>query len=357
MSKLYPHGDQVYIRFTKAEGITPRLQNTGYRLEKGKIPQAAINWHKKLESEIVEGKWGINVPSREDLTMSQARDLYLETRGSNNAKNSKKSTRLAVSRFIGFAGDVMVSKVTEDMMFGFRNHLLNDKVSKFTVDNYLRTIAPIFTMCIKKRIIQFSPVTPETKLNPKPKNPRPYRSNELKALYKYIRQEMKNEPLYDQLRFLELTGFRSQESCDLLWSQVLFDRKIIDYSNQKRENEEAFFPLYNKVLKHLKAVPRVFDPFVFKYRNPKTLRDFVRTANDEIGNPTELAVKHLRKNFVNWLFDDLKLDIADVKEIARHKDIKTTLNHYKHRSTMRLLVKLNRSSKPNRPHKKQNVKQ
>ena len=110
------------------------------------------------------------------------------------------------------------------------------------------------------------------------------------------------------------------------------------YLNDMRSNEDDYIPISSVAMSILQQLKEMNIDKVFRW-SPTTYSRLSRRLKDafvELGiDRNDRGFHTIRRTFATNLIEN-DVSIADVKDLMRHKDIKTTLQHYKAKKTHRL---------------------
>jgi integrase len=137
-----------------------------------------------------------------------------------------------------------------------------------------------------------------------------------------------NQEQYFLVLFLLITGFRISTALALDWKDIDFENGFIIAPNVKKDRK-FFFPITYDIEMLLEKIGRRKAGKVFNY-STNGLRFFLRLQRSLIsqGLLTKSYTLHqLRKTFITKLLEN-GIPIHNVKALADHGDIKTTLNYY-----------------------------
>ena len=341
--KGFPKNAMICIGYT--DEFEKRQQiSTGIRVtHAGRIPLEAQQFKDDLDRELRYKKRGI-IPlvAVNPPILSKALDEYLDFKRVDYAASTVSMVKLSVRKLIDFFGDVKILEIHTSDLFHWRTAMI-ERDGETNAAAWIRHVAPFFKWCASKvyhtppYIIE-NPFVSELRLNPKAPLPVLYTKDELEKMFTYFNEN--NPKLYRQLRFLLLTGFRSEESCKLRWDQILFhqDVEVIRSVNFKGDRPRDY-PLFNELKSLILSVERPEDPhnpeYVFRYRDKRALyRALVRNLT-KLGINKPKAVHALKKNYVTALFER-GIGLGDIQELAHHKSIQTTLAYYKEYNPTRL---------------------
>ncbi len=229
-----------------------------------------------------------------------------------------------------------------------------DKVKQSTITNYLRHYSVFINYCFKKEWIRKYPekLISERKVSKKKESKKeiiPFEKFEFELLVSHFLKEAKEAPteisrnVANEFALLLLllwhTGGRIGETLELLWSQVDLKTRRIRYANKTLKYEDDYIPISSVVVEILKKLKECdHGEKVFRW-GVGTQSRLVRRLNAAMKklniDKKDRAFHAIRRTFATNLFEE-NVSIADVKDIMRHRDIKTTLEHYKAKNAQRL---------------------
>jgi integrase len=336
------------VRVNKSTGIKWVKKRDG----SAGIPSEANELLKQIEARISTGNFDL-LPQAQSkrYRISDLRDFYFEAKAVSLAANSKQLYKLATSKAIDVFGDAWADRLTEKNMFALRARLI-ELDGEVNASIWLRHLAAVFNFAAKKKLIRGNPITSDVKFRPPDGPVRCYTPHQLSnllltadALVERARVEdpeavraPRYEGLSDQLLFLTYSGFRSDESCTLKWSQLDERRRIIRYYNQKGKRWTDQ-PMDRVFQDFMSALTRKYEPYVFRYRTSSGLNHATREINALIGHPESLNV-HTLKTCAVGRWKGMGLDLLTISRLAHHRDIKTTQRHYDYFDTGGILDRM-----------------
>jgi integrase len=149
--------------------------------------------------------------------------------------------------------------------------------------------------------------------------------------------------------FLNYTGARRVESSSLKWEQVSFEKKHILFYNKINKSKIDYFPIYDKLLRLLKILKKLADErndkeYVFLFRAGDNYAYIIKKLNKKLNiEIVGKALHAMRSTFATKLFDlrdEGHIDTGLLLEIIRHKDKRTTDEHYRQYKTIKMAKKL-----------------
>jgi integrase len=340
MSSLYLRGKRIWIAFSDRFGIQYR-RSTGLTIgevkrAQGRIvyPREALDVKRKLDASLALGRWGL--PEDEKRTkISELTELYMKAVGHAKAEGTQYLSRLASQHMVRDLGDLPIAAITEDTIQRWRRILLSLEGEQ-SGSRDLRTMSAVFSWAVAQNLIRHTPITRYVKVTPKPVPIVPFTDEQLKEIFKTAMA-----PARDQFRFLYLSGFRLNESCQLKWSDVDFKQRVIRLWNAK-EKRWDYFPLDEYLFRFMRRLPRAYDPYVFFYRLKRSASQYFRRLRDRLKMGEELSLHTLRTNFISNLVN-AGLSESEVMHLARHRSIMTTHRYYTAFDQKRMRKALERS--------------
>lgn len=298
--KLKYLGKHVYYHFSDQFGARQRISlrlkvdKTG-RDKEGKyiFPADAIAIAKKIDRDVRELVWGLPRPKKK-ITLSALLEAFLKNDGSEDRQSTQDLYSIAVKKFNAFKPGVVIAQISRELLISYKKYLLEEtKNSPFTVAKDFRHLSALFNFAMREHLLPENPITRHVRPKLPKKFPVIYTEDELAALFGYLREH--SPGTYQQCLFLYLTGFRSDESCRLKWSQFDWDLKVIHHFNEKGARDE-FFPLSDFLFTTLQALPRTSE-YVFPERTRYRLYDKIRIARDALGITKPKALHIFKKNY------------------------------------------------------------
>lgn len=277
-----------------------------------------LDYKAEIDAKYGDGK--IVPTAQTGLTFSQLHKLFLIGRGGDRSKKTKYLYNLALSRIYKFWGDVEPGRLIESDMIEFRRWLV-DKEGKSNASCYLRSLAAIINWGVEKHHLLYSPITKDVKINVPTKPIIKYSDDQIKAVLKAAGPDVEAH-----FRFLLLSGFRTDEACDLKWDHIDFGNRNLHVFNAK-ENRYDFIPMDRDLIRFLKKCPKTFAPYVLRYRSRHTLSHALEDIRETLSLDPRLKVHTLRKNFISNIVNSGASE-SMLMHLARHRSIATTHKYY-----------------------------
>ena len=170
-----------------------------------------------------------------------------------------------------------------------------------------------------------------------------YSREDYELLSKYFQQRNKKE-MYLLIQFLWLTGARVGETLTIHLKDLDLTNKRISVPNKLFKGQQEYLllvPEAVEIVKHIKelAIERK-DNKLFSWKERRLPNRIMERAEHNIGIKKEGRGLHgFRRGFSDRLFE-MGLDIPDVQEVMRHRDIATTIKHYKKMQQEKLIDKM-----------------
>ena len=129
------------------------------------------------------------------------------------------------------------------------------------------------------------------------------------------------------IMFLYYAGLRLDESRNLKWQDIDFDREIIHLKTTKGDKERVVF-LHKKLIDVLKMYRINKEGLVFvsqidgKY-NKRTIQQIIKSISKKVGIKKNVTPHTLRHSFATHLLEG-GADIRYIQQLLGHKDLRTT---------------------------------
>ncbi len=326
-------GNHVYYHFTDELGCYQRLsikikvdkieKNTNGELI---FPANAYAVARQIDEDVRSLKWNMKKPAVK-RTIQQLLDEYLSLDGSHIADSTKILYRNGVKKFIEIFGDIPINKINSDLMVVFRNSLASkDGYSNndYTIAKEFRQMAALFSFAVRRSYISANPINRYNRPHPPRKMPDIYSESELSSLFNYL--ETNAPDAMNQIYFLLLTGFRVEESCIIKWDQIDWTNRCIMHHNQKGRRDELY-PMSDVLLDFTKKLPRLYKPFIFKFRDRFVLHRQLKKARDAAGINRRKSIHLFKKNYSTGLAN-VGTPSYILPDLAHHTSINTTKDAY-----------------------------
>ena len=195
-----------------------------------------------------------------------------------------------------------------------------DLISENTVASYINRLHIIFNYFIKKSYVETNPF-PTKGINIREIVTIP--DDDLNKILDKLRN--KNRKHYKVIAFLLLTGLRGGEIIGLNFeNNVDFTQKVLRVFNYKKNRIDKL-PLYSELEEFILKEWKKHEGLLFDYKSSDSLKFFEKFLKDE--RYKGYSFHTLRKTFISKLINS-GMNVYDVMNLARHKNIKTTLKHY-----------------------------
>ncbi len=215
------------------------------------------------------------------------------------------------------------------------------RVKQSTITNYLRHYSVFVNYCLKKRWITQLPenLRSERKISKKyeiKKKIVVFEKEEFDLLIRHFNSVDAEFSLL--LQFLWFTGGRISETLKLQWSQIDMKQRRIRYANKINIGEDDYLPITSSIEEILIKLKAMNHEKLFRWTaaSKTHLNRRLNKAMTILGiDKQERGFHAIRRTFATNLIEN-NVSLADVKDLMRHKDIKTTLEHYKAKKGQRL---------------------
>ncbi len=250
-----------------------------------------------------------------EIKIKDAYEKFIETK-ERKAKKTKEYYEQSNKKLKEEYGEVKVYKITEKEIEKIEKEYRKQKMSEESIITYKKGMKVFFNYLIEKKYINKNPVGRIEKI--RNRKVEVMSDKELEDIVFYFKS--RNKDHYDLVKFLALSGFRISEAVSLKWEDIKEDYIIVNNVKGKRKD---YFPLLDTISEHLETIEKTGEK-VFRYKEVSS----ARYLNKMISAKTKkkYSFHSFRKKFgTDWA---RKLMPAELKEIMRHKDIGTTIEHY-----------------------------
>lgn len=279
--------------------------------------------------------------------LSELLKRFETMRGNSIRPSTMASYHLAVTRFIEACGDRPIDEYRPSDIELFKNRQIEQKVSKISVNIWLRGVKSVLGFAVKHEWLTKNPVQRSLEF-PIPQQSPTYVSKED---FQTLLGKVKEPVLRDLFLFAALSGLRLSEILNLKWSAVDFEKRQFTVSNTEtfttKTGKERTVPMHEEVYKilwmrrgngtddGLVFCKRGGFPFARNYVSKK-FKGYVRDA--ELSE--KLHFHSLRHSCASWLVD-AGVSLYVVQNILGHSNISTT-QIYSHLSQNTLHESVNR---------------
>ena len=349
MATVYTRGNKLWIQYY-VDGLQMRQslnlidnrenRKTAKKLAKQIEVDVDNGIFRDRKKKIKKGKPTLTIGFREFLKSKEKKSQQTIS-----AYNS------AHKRFLDFAGDIKIIKINNELTEKFareikyklteRTIIMDGKKAKIlvkvelspnTIECYFRHLRIIFEFYKEKNYIQVNPFPIREKVEKEVKIVPP-------SILEDVLERLKkaNREHYKVIQLFLLTGLRASELVNLSFKDIDFTHNYINIYNSKGRRKDKF-PLYKKLRDFLLTEWETQEGKLFNYTSRDSLKFFGRFLKRE-GFP-HYSIHTLRKTFLSNLVNT-GLSLYDIKTIARHKDIRTTMKFYLSADMKRIGEKIN----------------
>ncbi len=248
------------------------------------------------------------------ITINEAFKKFIETKKSNASKTRMfycDSLRILNREY----GNVDVNKIGKDEINKIVEKM--EYLSEESINSYKRGIKIFFNYLIDENY--YKEKNPIGKLRATRKKKSEIISDEeLEELLDFFNG--RNKEHYDLIKLLVLTGFRISEAIALEWEDIKVDHIIVKNKKAKRND---YFPLTDEIKDHLSTIEKN-GAKVFRYNKTSQVRYINKLISRETNK--KYSFHSFRKKFATeW---SRFLMPAELKEVMRHGEIRTTMQYY-----------------------------
>jgi site-specific recombinase XerD len=279
--------------------------------------------------------------------LSELFSQFDTTRGNSIRPSTMASYRLAVNRFREVCGDKVIDQYSVSDVEKFKNAQIERKVSKVSINIWLRGVKSVFGFAVRHEWLTKNPVQRSLEFPIPQQSPTYVSKEDFQTLLGKV-----NEPvLRDLFLFAALSGLRLSEILNLKWSAVDFEKRQFTVSNSEtfttKTGKERTVPMHEEVYKilSLRRGNGTDNGLVFCKRGGFRLeRNYVSKKFKGYVRDAELSEKlhfhSLRHSCASWLVD-AGVSLYVVQNILGHSNISTT-QIYSHLSQNTLHESVNR---------------
>jgi len=304
-----------------------------YRKTIGSSKRQAEQVHKRLESEIVEGKWTIR--ETDDVPFSTLLTEYLEYALASKAASTYNADKYRIkSHLLPYFGEISVKKITPQMVDDYKTKRVQDGAAPKTVNNELVNLSHMLKMAGRWGYVDRNVVSSVEKMRIV-KNPSLFLKQD--EIFRLL-EAAKDYYIYPIIMTALHTGMRKSELFNLKWTDIDFDQRTImvqskpDWhtKNYKSRTLQITPSLYKALFEHRnqQAELRIESEYIFTYKGEqirdsikKSLRTVVRKAG--IKNVTLHTLRH---TFASQLVM-AGVTLRDVQALMGHQSFETTLQY------------------------------
>ncbi len=279
--------------------------------------------------------------------LSELFTRFESTRGNSIRPSTMDNYRLAVNRFKEVCGDKVIDQYTVSDIETFKNAQISQKVSKISVNIWLRGVKSVLGFAVKHEWLTKNPVQRSLEFPIPQQSPTYVTKEDFQKLLGKVHESV----LRDLFLFAALSGLRLSEILHLKWSAVDFEKRQFTVSNSEtfttKTGRERTVPMHEEVYKvlSLRRGNSTEDGLVFCKKGGYRLeRNYVSKKFKGYVRDAELSEKlhfhSLRHSCASWLVD-AGVSLYVVQNILGHSNISTT-QIYSHLSQNTLHESVNR---------------
>jgi integrase len=288
-------------------------------------------------------------------TLSSFLGYYCEKRKQKLSWAARDQTKYAFRQLIGALGDIPIADITVADAEDWQEYVA-DLTSKQTANSYLKAVRPCFNWAVRREMIEANPFE---KLRPyrvtKPEI-RVFDGAEVRAILAAAKNEMWRARIIAALS----AGLRKGEVLNLTLNDIDFDKQMIMVRPKKDDPKAGTWQWEAKdyEIRRLPLVPELHNLLVSKIlpslpagqpyvmlsekryfdlrKRIGSLPERIRKRPDENSKPFRRILDHAQIS--NGCFHDLRktaitrwthyLPIQEVRRLAGHGDVSTTLKYY-----------------------------
>ena len=204
--------------------IDLRLPFSGRRIRQTlpfKTKQEALAWVEKLKEEDRRIPLnGFNAPKR--ISIGEAADLYLEERGSRNAKSTQIHDRYSLKMFSTFIGSISVNAISPQNVEAFLNDRKRQNKKVSGINRTLTTLKAFFSWAVERGYVHQSPAKQIKPFRGPTREARPIDPALLKKIWDTLNPQHRL-----QVSLAGVLGLRASEVANLEWSEIDLENAIL----------------------------------------------------------------------------------------------------------------------------------
>ena len=243
--------------------------------------------------------------------------------------------------------------ISEESLRKAAIELLNDrKYAPASKNIFMRHIQYFLNWCydnkyIEEKIVFYSKYA----LDAPQKKFMDYEQSEFNAIL--AEAYKKDKEFYLFILFMLLSGSRLKETLELTWDNVDFENQMLMFPNKTKKTVIDYFPISEELSDLLQELKSIADKRGSNYKRNKlfkwesssvsSLSRDMKKIEQRLNIKIQYRAFHgFRKTFANNMIN-ANIDIYSLKDLMRHKNISTTMKHYKGYKTEKLRDILNQN--------------
>jgi len=304
MSSIFVRNKVLWIGYTKNKIHVRRTLKLPATSEGRKL---AKEFQKKLDAELFLLHLDNLTNPKQVVLLSEGYDNFCKSKNLTEAGNYG----IIYNYLVRVTGNVPINIINSTHIDLLKKSLSNK--SQNTAASYFKHLGVIFNYFMKQEYISLNPV-PRLKWEEKPVITIP--EHELELIIKKLELGISN-----LVKLMVLTGLRISEALDFKREHIDWKNNVIHINNSKANRNEQF-PIYTELRNFLYQL----------LENWNLYNGNRRYALDQFQNACEILklkkykLHDLRRTFISKYAT--KLNPIELKAIARHRSIETTLGSY-----------------------------
>jgi integrase len=289
--------------------------------------------YKQIQSEIIEGKWGIR--ETENIRFKELVTKYLEY-----AKMSKSASTFSTDEYrirkhlVPYFGNLMLNTITPAMVDAYKVKRNKDKAMPKTINNELVALSHIFKMAVRWKFIDRNVVAGIEKMKIVRNPPKFLSESEIERIIDASRESY----IYPIVVTALHTGMRKSELLNLQWFDIDFDMQIITIQSKEdwhTKNYKArtlqMTPMLIETLQNHRRLQNAMgyeSEYVFTYRG-KRIHDGIAGTLEKVlvkAGIDGVTLHTFRHTFASQLVM-AGVSLRDVQELMGHQSYETTLQY------------------------------
>jgi integrase len=297
------------------------------------VKKQAEQVQKRIESEIVEGKWEIR--DKEDIPFSTLTIEYLEYAEANKATSTFITDKYRIeAHLLPYFGDTPISEISLQMIDGYKTSRVRKRAAPKTINNELVNLSHMMTMAARWGYINSNIVLNVVKLRVPKRNMRFLNQQEIQRLLNAASKSY----IYPIIVTALHTGMRKSELFNLKWTDVDFEHQLITIQSNEDWHTKNYGArtlsitpnLYDVLISHhqQQLEMNIKSGYVFTYRGEKIKagikKSFITVLRD--AGLAGVTLHTLRHTFASQLVMT-GVPLRDIQELMGHESYETTLQY------------------------------
>jgi integrase len=297
------------------------------------VKKQAEQVQKRVEADIVEGKWDIR--DKEDVPFSTLVAKYLEYAQANKSYKTHYCDKYRIrAHLLTYFKDTPLSLISSQLLDNYKSLRIREGASNNTVNHELVNLSHMMKMAIRWGYIEHNVVSTVEKMKVSKKAMRFLNQEEIRRLIEASRDSY----IYPLIITALHTGMRKSELFNLAWSDINFDQHTVTVQSKSdwhtknyRSRTLQLTPVLYEVLKahrllHLEL--GIQNDYVFTYQGNRIKTDICASLGTVMKKAglIDVTLHTLRHTFASQLVM-AGVSLKEVQELMGHQSFETTIQY------------------------------